>query len=499
MFQAVTAEQMAEIDHRAQQEYKIPGLLLMEQAGSRGFRKAVSVLGIELSDQPTLVFAAGGGNNGGDALVMARTAVLDGFEQVRVILAKKQGNEAVELHKSICEQLGIPMALLGSQEAGSWVKQADILFDGLIGSGLTGQLRPGQIRDFIDLVNQEQSLVRVAVDLPSGLSDRAGKDAHFLHAKLTVTFGLRKQLCYMPHTRVNCGDIVLINPGFPPALLTEYQQTMEILPIEGARFPAYTAQAYKNTKGHTAVFAGSTGYLGAALLTAEAALRSRSGLVTLYVDSELYPAAASSARSVIVKPLPSEGVLTGEYLRTHFTACAVGPGWGTQGREDQLEAIIASSLPSVIDADGIAVLTGLLDQGRVHSADLGQVVITPHPGEFQRLTGYSLTEQPEMLFERLRESTKQLDCTIAVKSFLTWISRASAPISVVEGMNPALGTAGSGDVLTGIISALLAQGLPPLRAAIEGSRIHQLVGRKTAELYPGFISEDLLEVLSTFP
>lgn len=491
----VTTQEMAELDQRAQLEIGIPGTVLMEQAGIKGFHTVVEALNLSGTEQdPCMVFLSGGGNNGGDALVMAREAVCMGYRDVTIIITRETCNETVGLQRSLCRSFGIPSVLSTDPEAALLLERADIIFDGMIGTGLKGALRAGNTRDFISRVNGIEHAKKVAIDLPSGLSEQAGKSAVFFHADITVTFGLPKMLFYYPHIRLHCGDIHIVNPGYPQWLLQEYGAQRNLLGIDQVLCREIHLDSYKNSKGHLGVFAGSEGFTGAASLSSEAALRIHTGLVSLHVDDNIYTVLSSQLRSVMVKPLHGQ-VISRDELKERYSALLAGPGWGVTGREQQLREIVMSGLPVLLDADAITLLKQLLEQGAVDREKLNNVVLTPHPGEFFRLSGVRVSDEPQSVIDAVQKVAQESGCVIVYKSYINYIVEPDGRMTVMEGMNPAMGSAGSGDVLSGIIGGFLAQRYRLADAAVTGNAVHQRAGRLAKDTSGWFIAEDLLGFL----
>jgi NAD(P)H-hydrate epimerase len=376
-----------------------------------------------------------------------------------------------------------------SDDVSPLIDDADVVFDGMFGVGLSGPVRPGPIRDFMVQLRDADIPQVIAVDLPSGMHDGFSAGDPVIPADVTITFGNAKKMCYYPHTRMLCGQIIQVNPGFPPGLLAAYGDSQIITDLQCFEFPEYEPTGYKNTRGHVAVFAGSQGFTGAALLCAEAALRSRCGLVTLFSDEPVYEQTAFRA-SISLMVQPYRELITSEVLDRKFQALAAGPGWGNSGREKQMRELLNSSLPLVLDADAIEVFAA------VGKKPDKPVILTPHPGEFERLTGVRLSDEGGRVFEVIKTAAAAFNAVIVLKSYLIYVCSPRGDITVIEGMNPALGTAGSGDVLTGIIAALLAQGMDAYEAAVTGAGIHQRCGEAASHNMPGFISEDLLNFLS---
>ncbi len=491
----VTTPQMQEIDSRAQTEFLIPGLMLMEQAGVKGFHAAVSHF--DSRKELPILFISGSGNNGGDALVMAREASLMGFTDLKILCLKRDLKGSAGIQLNICRELDIPIYYVDTDDWRVLIIESDMIFDGMVGTGLKGPLRPGILTDVIKLLNACTDTHRIAIDLPSGLTDITRNDDIVFDADLTISFGTAKLCCYLPHTRMLCGEILQINPGFPKTLIDQYGPDKQLIDIETLTIDPLSPDMYKNRKGHLAVFAGSVGYTGAATLCAEAALRSGSGLVTLYCDTDIYPILATMLRSVIVRPVVKGQCISALELCSGYDAVLTGPGWGAgEERETQLLEILKCDLPLVLDADGIRIYERLKRSipSLKQPADL---IITPHPGEFRGLSDETVADSPHRLIEILINTARRYDAVILYKSFINYVVDPLGGLTVMEGLNPELGTAGSGDILAGVVASNLAQGRGAQRAAVIGNCIHQLSGRYCREQKGSFIAEDLLPSIGT--
>jgi NAD(P)H-hydrate epimerase len=502
---------MSDIDRRSQGDYHIPGILLMENAGAGVFSTFSGYWNGRFPGRPLrdlrITCVAGGGNNGGDTLVVARHAHTSGIPNVRVVIRNRKLNKQMETHAAIVEALGLPVLYWEEdpQQALSWIVESDIVFDGIAGTGLDGALR-GTAAEMVEGINSGKRLFTVAVDVPSGVGDyfRIGMPA--VRADMTVTMGLPKISLYTPAGRVHCGRIVSIDPGFAPALLADPPDAVRLVDLEeladllhGVSLSGTPPHSYKGSRGHTAVFAGSMGTTGAAILGAESAARAGSGLVTLRVDREIYPLIAGQCTSLMVRPLIPE-----EELADKYTALLIGPGWGNSHREELLHTLLKSRIPGVIDADGIRVLSGLISKIGIEEVRRllgGRFVITPHPGEFGvLLEACGLPRDRDTILsnplEALSETARLLNAVVVLKSHVVWILSPDGPASVVDGMNPAMGTGGSGDVLAGTIAGLTARGIGAFDAACAGCAVHQEAGRRVSEKIGWFMAEDLPQCIS---
>jgi ADP-dependent NAD(P)H-hydrate dehydratase / NAD(P)H-hydrate epimerase len=500
----VSIDSMIQIDRTAQEKFHIPGIVLMEQAGMAVFdilKKQVEASGNFDKKICKITFIAGPGNNGGDALVAARAASVYGYKRVAILFVREKSNEIVEQQRVICESIKIPLFVWGDVKAQKIIEESDYLIDGISGTGLSGDIR-GSARDVIEFITnntqkRETKPFIISIDLPSGMYNEGGSDTLVLDADITVTMGLPKILLYYPHNRMKCGVIMCRNPGFPNELLKHSEKEGSLIYSENLELPKLAKNAYKNTKGHAGVFAGSSGMIGAAILTSSAALRVRTGLVSLFADPEVYPAVVKRTASLMVNPVAFDEVISGKKLAEKFTSLLVGPGWGPcEMHIPQLIEVLESGLPTVIDADGITMYAQLLYKPGFRNSN-NHCVFTPHPGEFFKLSGISIKDSPEKVVGSVKEFAEKNSCTVVYKSHVTYIASKTGEFSVVDGMNPAMGTAGSGDVLAGIITGFLAQGFDGYTAACFGAALHQKAGRIAYDQIGIFTSEDLLPVISS--
>ena len=474
----VTAAAIAQVDTRAQEEAKIPALLLMESAGLQAWQHLKARL---TRQEELLLFLVGAGNNGGDALVVSRYAYNEGYTNQKIYLLDGTVSPSSLVQRRIIEGYGIEVINdTGLHEA---LSIADWVIDGIAGTGLKGALR-GTARAVVEQIEKSSAHV-FSIDIPSGLGDHVAVDAPSIHATLTVTMGAYKSAMFHPKTRSRCGTIVVVNPSFPPSMIDRLPTVAHIDEQRAALAPL-KVDDYKNSRGHVAVFGGSPPYSGALRLSGRAAFASRAGLVTLACDEEILGVVASEAPSVMVRPSTTVDP-------TAYDVLLAGPGWG-RGRAALLKTLLASKKPMVIDADGITALAEVVTTGGL--SEHGSLIITPHLGELKRLAS-SLGVEDETtalgFFSMIKEIASRLDALLVVKSSLVHIVLPNRTVLVVEGCNPSLGVAGSGDVLSGIIAALWATSGDAVVAARCGVQIHQEAGRRAHAAVGYYDSEHLAE------
>ncbi|HUX13449.1 MAG TPA: NAD(P)H-hydrate dehydratase [Spirochaetia bacterium] len=525
----VTTGEMAEIDREAQDRYGIPGVVLMEGAAIRcaqiledlatgrlsfedlsGFSDFDAFRALRVSaGSPAsclkktavrpVVFVAGKGHNGGDALAMARLCEVDGRFPVSVILGQRDPGGVTGEQLRSCTAMGLPISVYEDDPGASQtqLEQASWIVDGVSGTGLRGALRE-PLAALVNAINRSGTPV-FSIDTPSGAGDSFRKEYPCVRAAVTATIGLPKRCLFLPAVRPLCGRVIAVPISFPRALTENAGFAGEILTKADlpSLFPPIDAWTYKTRRGHLGVFAGAPGTAGAAVLAATAAARSRTGLVTLHIEPAIYDAVASSCTSVMALPWHPDEEHPGDLLPGAYSACLVGPGWGRNAnRSAWLKALVGCGIPGVLDADGLNIFSSL-DPAEIRGlAFQGRWVLTPHPGEFARMRGKSSAEFLDNPVQEALTAATELNAIIVLKGHVTTIASPSGRYWLVDGMNAAMATGGTGDVLSGIIAGLLASGVTPIEAAKGGVLLHQEVGRIAFKERGWFISEDLLTLLS---
>ncbi len=439
-----------------------------------------------LSKESRVLFLVGPGGNGGDALALARFLATDGFSSLSLLCMESKSELCLVQRKALTD---FQVSWIGGEDAQSAIESAEVIVDGLFGVGLKGPIE-GEGRAWVEMANRNTRALKIAIDIPSGMADEVSSSSTTFHADLTYAMGHAKACMFHPLFCASAGKrIEVLNPSFPPRFVASvpYVGTWESVAMK--KEPVMRLDAFKNSRGSVAVFAGSREYTGAARLSCNAAFHAGSGLVTLFSDEDSYPVAVASAGlSVMVRHL-EEG-----FDLSRFDAVLAGPGWGG-AREELLLKILESKRPVVVDADGISALASLVKKGYRSESSM---VLTPHVGELATLSssllGHDIVhDSPCVLNEGISELSYLLSATIVLKSAVNQIVEGKK-MFFLDGKNPALGVAGSGDVLSGIILCLLGQGLTPFDAALNGCRIHQWKGKELAR-HGFFTSEELEESL----
>jgi ADP-dependent NAD(P)H-hydrate dehydratase / NAD(P)H-hydrate epimerase len=471
----LTPQQMGEAD-RLTIAGGVPGIELMENAG----RAVADAVSRRWAPRPTVVLC-GPGNNGGDGFVAAR------------LLAERAWPVRVALLGSIAALRG-DAALAARHWPGpveplelSALDGAALVIDGVFGAGLA---RPvdGVARAVIAATG-ERRLPVVAIDIPSGVDGASGEVRGMApRAALTVTFFRKKPGHLLLPGRSHCGDVVLGQIGIPNAVLDQVAVDTAANQPEWwlDAFPWPGLESHKYTRGH-AVVAGGAVMTGAARLAACAAARLGAGLVTVAAPESAFPIYAAALTGVIVHPITGLEDFRAFLADPRRNAALIGPGAGVGGEtRDKTLAILAAGKRAVLDADALTSFAD--DPETLLSAIRAPCVFTPHAGEFARIFDTSGSK-----VERVRRAARRSGAVILLKGADTVIAAPDGRAAINANAPPQLATAGSGDVLAGMVLGLLAQGMEPFAAAAAAVWIH---GAAASRFGPGLVSEDLLEVVA---
>ncbi|HKL26120.1 MAG TPA: NAD(P)H-hydrate dehydratase [Desulfuromonadales bacterium] len=504
----LTAAQMQEMDRRTIEEIGIPGAVLMENAG-RGMADRITEKFAELAPGPVLILA-GKGNNGGDGYVIARHLNEKGWQVQTLVLAERSdiGGDA-KLNLDILEACGGGIAFATEDDALtralSECPVPRLVIDALLGTGLTKPVK-GKYATAIDWINRAPAAV-AAVDIPSGLHASTGQVLGCcVSADLTATFGFAKigQASYPGAGKV--GELAVIDIGIPQVVAAAADDGCLLVTAEVARqlLPLRPADGHKGTFGHLLAVAGSVGKTGAAIMTCEAALRAGCGLVTLACPAAVQPVVASQLTEVMSALLADTD---GEVSRPALSqlkelagdkqALAVGPGLGLgeEAAEVARRLIMESPLPLVVDADGLTALVGHLDilQERAQLP----TVLTPHPGEMARLVGTSVQEIQKDRVSAARDFAGRHKVVVVLKGARTVTALPDGRIRINGSGHAGMASGGMGDVLTGLVGSLLAQGLDAGAAAVLAVYLHGNAGDRLAGTCgdAGLLASDLIAEL----
>lgn len=441
-----------ELDHALIEKHSLSEPALIDSAAKEAFDAVKDKL-----LHGSVLFLIGPGNNGSDGLEMARLLSRENQRVSLFFLSEKGSSENMRRRER-----------LSYLDRAFEIKGYDVIVDALFGFSFHGGADESLL-EIINEVNDSGSFV-VSIDVPS---------AFLIRADITVELMCGKLELYHPLQRARAGRIILRNPGFPEEDIILAAKDSFLIEDSDYSLSDLPSDFYKKTRGHVAVMGGSEKYPGAPILTSLAAFHASAGLLTLISEKSVLDRAYSSYPSIMQREDASDLSI--------YDAIAIGPGWGS-GSAEKFRCAVESGKPLVIDADGIKHIK----KGDYFS---DKAIITPHIGEYKRLCD-SLSiqaglESTDSLKASLTALSSMLGCVVVLKSSTVWIAY-SGRIYVYDGVNPSLGVAGSGDVLTGIIASLLAQGTPLVDAAISGVIMHQKAGRKARDKYGYYSAEELI-------
>lgn len=506
---AVTAAEMQALDRATIEEFGLPGRLLMENAGREAARLFLAHFG-ERARRGGAAVACGRGNNGGDGFVIARVLRQAGIP-VSVYLfadASRLQGEALDNFR-LLGKLSLPVRevpdsarLAACKEE---LRRAAVWIDALLGTGLSADLQ-GFLREVVEFLDSLERPV-FAVDLPSGLDADTGRPrGACLRAEVTATFGFPKIGLLLYPGASFTGRLEVCDIGIPEVLVERLRPRQRLITPEAVRkaLPARPPEAHKGTTGHVLLLAGSPGKTGAAALAALGALRAGAGLVTVGCPASLNPVLETLLREPMTFPLPEEapGVLGPGALEALAglmagKGClAVGPGLGTDQRTRALVQRLPAlcPVPLVIDADGLNALAGDLAPLTRAAAP---IVLTPHPGEMARLLGTSVADVQQDRLASARALARSAGAHVVLKGARTVIAHPDGLVEINPTGNSGMATAGMGDVLTGVIAGLIAQGASPeaaCRAAVwlHGDAADDLARRRGPR---GYLAGEVIDAL----
>ncbi|HLL20917.1 MAG TPA: NAD(P)H-hydrate dehydratase [Kofleriaceae bacterium] len=482
MHPVVTAAEMRALD-RATMELGIPAFTLMETAGRAVAKSAIEMLGGQCG--PVAV-VCGAGNNGGDGYVVARVLRSRGIDATVYLAASRDAlvGAAAE-HLGVLERTGGVVLSIATREELEGVEaeigRAMLVVDALFGVGLSRAIE-GHLAAVVHVMRRAARVL--AIDIPSGLHADTGRAmGPCVSAERTVTMAAMKVALASAPGFAACGEIEVVDIGVPPQLIAATAIRAGLVEPHDVRgwLPRPQPLDHKGRRGHAVVVGGAPGMRGAGRLAATAALRAGAGLVTLASDDD--PAVPDS-----IMTMPADGALE------RFDAIVIGPGLGKSAEaRDRVEAVLASGIPAVLDADALNLFEG-------RASDLtraaGPLVLTPHPGEAARLLGCSTADIEADRLAAARSLASRTRAVVVLKGARTIVCDGTIEddhCTINPTGGPALATAGSGDVLAGTIGALLAQRVTAGDAARAGVYVHGAAGDALAAEHGmrGVISSDL--------
>jgi hydroxyethylthiazole kinase-like uncharacterized protein yjeF len=485
MTELLTTAEMTEADRLAV-EGGIASMRLMESAG----RAVADCAALRHPSGTRVAVVAGPGNNGGDGFVAARILAERGYA-VRVLFVGERGKLKGDAAMAAQRWGGTTVAAAPGELA-----EAGLVIDALFGAGLD---RPvdGLPRAMIEAMIASGAPI-VAVDLPSGINGTTGAVmGAAVHAEQTVTFFRRKPGHVLLPGRLHCGTTRVADIGIPDAVLTRIgsRTFLNERSLWAADFPWPSTRGHKYSRGHAVVVSGGVSTTGAARLGARGALRAGAGLVTIASPREALAVNAAANLAIMVRRVDGAHELS-EFLADHRrNTVLIGPGGGVgEPMRETVLAVLASEAAAVLDADALTSFAGAPQvlESAIH-ARFSPVALTPHEGEFSRL--FKAIDEDHALhskLEKARAAAGYSGAIVVLKGADTVVAEPGGQAAIAENAPPWLATAGSGDVLAGLLSGLLAQGMPGFAAACAAVWLH---GEAANVFGPGLIAEDLPETL----
>jgi len=479
------AEAMREVDRAAIEDLGIPSLVLMENAAI-GLADAI---GETYPEATSAAIFCGPGNNGGDGLALARHLTARGYQvEVRLVHGGGSLSPDAGVQLEICKKQGLTIHEYGpgdsKREAVDSASHLDVVVDALFGTGLTRPLA-GHFAEIVEAINT-LSVPCVAVDLPSGLNgSTATIMGPHIQAELTVTFAAPKIAHVLLPAAEAVGEVVIADLGIPRDLIERAAGDLHLLVVEElmGHLSPRPPSSHKGDFGHALIMAGSVGKAGAAILAARGAVRAGAGLVTVATPESVAQTVELGSLESMTLPLAADphGGLSEESATTILDfasgkhVLAVGPGLGSSASTVQvIRRVVAEvEIPVVLDADGLNAFAGAMELLKGSGCEK---ILTPHPGELARLLGVSTAEIQVDRVASARSAARLAGSVVVLKGFQTLVAEPDGAVFVNPTGNPGMASGGTGDVLTGIITGLLSQGLEPTMAARLGVFVHGSAG-----------------------
>ena len=485
------ADQMRNADRRTIERFGVPSIVLMENAALA----VVDAIGDHYPEASRVALICGLGQNGGDGFAVARHLENRGVVPVLIVVGDRASIKGDALtNLLVCERLGIPIYDIRHSDdvetALAHAADADLVVDAIFGTGLN---RPpsGMHADVIRAI-AELRIPVLAVDLPSGANASSGEPFEpCLQAEVTVTFAAPKVCHVFEPAALYCGEVIVADISIPEIAIDEESVTLALItpkdvePHVGPRL----ASTHKGTYGHVAIVAGSPGRSGAAVMCARGAIRTGAGLVSVMTD----PETAKLVHAGSIESMTYSGLDLAGFLRNK-TAALIGPGLpDDEASYENVRAIVAAvDLPSVIDASALNAFAR-----RPHELNPRGLprVITPHPGELARLLDTDTKSINANRIAAATDAARVTNCVVVLKGHQTLVAEPDGHVWVNPTGNPGMASGGMGDVLAGIIAALLARDTDPLDAACAGVYLHGLAGDLLADEFgdTGLAAMDLAE------
>ncbi len=511
----VTAAEMREMDRKTIEEFGLPGQVLMENAGVKALAMLLDLFPDIHSKK--ICILAGRGNNGGDALVMARYLMNRGEQVTIVVLTSREkvkGDALTNLIllETLCrkkeeQHLFFLPDSESFEKCRSTICRHDLFVDGLLGTGLNTPVR-GFFKEVITAVNATGCPI-FSLDIPSGLDADTGMPLGVcINARATATFGFAKAGHFLGDGRTFTGHLEVMDIGIPDYIVASQPPQFHVTEPSAIAplFPPRKTHDHKGSWGHLLIIAGSRGKSGAAVLAANAAVGAGTGLVTLAVPDAINDSVEACTIEAMTVPLPDQGAgyLTEDVLDTllkltrNKSAMALGPGLGTREETRKLvtNLLKKTDIPLILDADGLNCISHDPSLLKKRNAP---TILTPHPGEMARLMGSTPQEVQADRIGVARKFAAAHQVILVLKGAGTLTALPDGTTFFCPTGNPGMASGGMGDVLTGIIAGLTAQGLSPADAARAGTFLHGACGDLLAQKKGpwGFPASELISSLPT--
>ncbi len=488
-------KQIAAIDQFTIQNEPIPGIDLMERASL----EIANWLIHHISNEKKLIVFAGPGNNGGDALAIARLMAKHNYlcELYLLNFGKDLTGSPAENWDRLINQDKVRLTVIQEKDLIPDIPAESVVLDGLFGSGLSRKLE-GLPLQIVQKINASKAKV-VAIDIPSGLfgEDNSENDLkNMVHADYTLTFQFPKLSFFFPEHEKILGEWEVLPIGLHPDAISQTESPLHYLTEQEIAKSLVDRDkfSHKGTYGHALLIAGSYGKIGAAVLASKACLRSGVGLLTTHIPHTGYQIMQTTVPEAMCCIDPSDLMFTEFPKLDQFSAVGVGPGLGLKPNSQRglKELLEAKPDKLVLDADALNILSMKPEWLRLLPEDS---ILTPHPKEFERLAGATI-DSYSRLQAQLSFSAKY-KVIVVLKGAQTCITTPSGEVYFNTSGNPGMATAGTGDTLTGILLGLLAQNYTPLETAQLGVFIHGLAGDLAAQEVGevSLIAEDLIQYL----
>lgn len=489
----LSAPQIRAADAYTIEHEPIRSVLLMERAAAECAGWMVHTFG---ENPPPFYIFCGMGNNGGDGLVIARLLKEHGFSvQAWLVHHSDKASE-----DNLANQPHYPeLQHIHSLADFPSIEQTGVVVDAIFGTGLSRSVE-GWVAGIIHKINdQHNHHTIVSIDMPSGLvADRSSLHAPCIHARYTLSFQFYKLAFMLPENADKAGEVVILQIGLHPDYIAQAQTRFHVVDknIIHTIYQPRNPFAHKGTYGHSLIVAGSYGKMGAAVLSTKACLRAGAGLVTAHIPRCGYGIMQTSVPEAMCETEDTELINTRfhESAKDNYAAIGIGPGIGTESATAKaLEKLLSQyEKPMVLDADALNIISTypFLLHKIPHSS-----ILTPHPKEFERLFG--ATEDHFARLELLSAKAQELQLYILLKGRFSAMACPDASVYFNPTGNPGMATAGSGDVLTGILTGLLSQRYTPKAALLLGAWLHGLAGDLAADdiSEESLIAEDIINYL----